>query len=155
MSRTTEQQLEAARKRLAQAEAAWDRTGPATRDPGALSGIKGYNDTQARVTHNIRKASNAAREAIDAQREVEALEAKLSAQERNQRIRDTAVTETPIEDLHPGDIIRYEKYGSPRNLGRVIRNNQKTITIDAPPGYDKPKINKNHIIATHRPQEQK
>ncbi|WP_296249663.1 hypothetical protein [uncultured Stenotrophomonas sp.] len=151
MSRSTEQQLEAARKRLAQAEAAWDRTGPATRDPGALSGIKGYNDTQARVTRNINRATNAARDAVQAQEEIKELEAKLSAQERNQRIRDTAIIEVPVSDLQTGDIIRYEKYGSPRNLGCVIRNNQKTVTIDAGPGYDKPKINKDHIIATHRP----
>ncbi len=151
MPRTTEQKLEAARKRQAAADAAWDRTGPQTRDPGALSGIKGYNDTPDRIARNISRTTKAAREGVEAAESVKRLEHKLASEKKNAEIRENATLEVALEDLKAGDLIRYENYGHPRNVGRVLRVNQKTITIDAPEPYDKPKIDKARIIATSRP----
>lgn len=151
-ARTTEERLESARRRQAKADAAWGRTAAPTDDPGALSGIKGYNDTEARVSRNISRTVKAAREGVAAHEEVARLEHKLSREQKDADIRAFATMQIPLDEVQPGDVIRYENRNSPRNVGRVIRVNAKTLTIDAAPGYDKPKIDKVKVIETRRPQ---
>ena len=153
MTRTTEQKLESARKRLANANAAWDRTAPPTDDPGALSGIKGYNDTPAKVAKNINRTVRAASEAVAAEENLKRLEHQAAREANDTRLRASSELEVPVDDLKAGDFIRYENRCHPRNVGRVVRVNQKTVTIDAPEHFDKPKIDKGRIIATSRPRE--
>lgn len=149
-TRTTEERLDSARRRLERADAAWGRTAAPTDDPGALSGIKGYNDTQARVSRNISRTVKAAREGVAAHEEVARLEHKLSREAKDAEIRANATMQVPLDEIQPGDAIRYENRNSPRNVGRVVRVNAKTFTIDAPSGYDKPKIDKSRVIASAR-----
>lgn len=149
--RTTEQKLESARRRLEKSEAAWERSAPpGMGDPGTLSGIKGYNDTKERVNRNITRTVNAAREGVAASEEVARLEQRLNRETRDAETRANATMQVALEDIQPGDLIRYENRNSPRNVGRVIRVNAKTFTIDAPAGYDKPKVDKAKVIASTR-----
>lgn len=153
MPRTTEQKLESARRRLEKSDAAWERQKPpGFGDPGTLSGIKGYNDTREKVSRNISRTVNAAREGVAASEEVARLEQRLNRETRDAEIRANATMQVAVEDIQPGDIIRYENRNSPRNVGRVVRVNAKTFTLDAAPGYDKPKIEKVRVIESRRPQ---
>lgn len=149
--RTTEQKLESARRRLEKSEAAWERSAPPCMgDPGSLSGIKGYNDSRDKVSRNITRTVNAAREGVAASEEVARLEQRLNRETRDSEIRANATMTVALEDIQPGDAIRYENRNSPRNVGRVIRVNARTFTIDAPAGFDKPKVDKSKVIASAR-----
>lgn len=147
---TTAQKLERARKRMAELDTAWDRTG-LPKDPGALSGVAGW--TRERQAKDIRRSTRIASEAVALEREIKALEHKLRTEQREAEIRADAHCD--IDSLKPGDLIRYEKHGSViNNVGRVVRVNAKTVTIDAPPHFDKPKIPKERIIETQSAQEE-
>lgn len=149
---STEQKLEAARKRLTAAQEAWNRQG-LPRDPGALSGITRRGSARKHAA-NIDRTSDIAREGVAAEKEVKRLEGKLRVERKNAHIRDTATMSIPLAELKPGDRIRYEQYGSPRNAGTVVRVNKKTVTLEAPsPGFDQPKIPHEKIIASMRPDE--
>ncbi|GAA1807033.1 hypothetical protein [Nesterenkonia flava] len=148
---TTEQQLEAARKRLDTLNAQWDRTGLPNKDPGALSGIR-RKEAPGAQAKRINRTTRLAREGVAAQEEVRRLEHKLRTEKREAELR--ANTHCDVDSLKPGDLIRYEKYGRVTgNVGRVVRVNAKTVTIAAPPGFDQPKIPKDKIRETRTAQE--
>lgn len=143
---STARKLESARKRLAALDAQWDRTG-LPRDPGALSGVKGY--TQARQVKDIQRTTRIASEAVQLREEIRALEHKLKRDAEDAVIR--AEAHCDIDALQPGDVIRYERHGSPSGLGRVARINAKTVTLEAPaPGMDQPKVAYARIVETRK-----
>ena len=149
MRTTTNQKLEAARKRLAELEAQWERTGMPNGDPGALSGIKGR--THAHHVKSIQRSTRVASEAVRLTKEVRALEHKLKRDAEDAQIR--AEAHRDVDALQPGDVIRYERHGSPSGLGRVVRVNAKTVTLEAAPGMEKPKIPYARIVETRHRQE--
>lgn len=140
------QKLEAARKRLAVLDAQWERTGLPNKDPGALSGIKGR--THAHHVKNIQRSTRIASEAVQVREEIRALEHRLRTERREAEIRANAHCD--VDALKPGDVIRYESRGrSIGNVGRVVRVNAKTVTLEAPAGLDQPKIPYDRIVETH------
>ena len=145
---TTNHKLEAARKRLAELDAQWERTGMPNGDPGALSGIKLTRTQQAK---SIDRSTRIASEAVQLREEIRALEHKLERDADDAQIR--AEAHCDIAALQPGGIIRYERHGSPRGLGRVARINAKTVTVEAPaPGMDQPKVPYHRIVETRHRQ---
>lgn len=146
---TTTQKLESARKRLATLDAQWDRTGLPNNDPGALSGIK---RTRTQHVKSIDRSTRIASEAVQLQWQVIALEHKLKREAEDALIR--AEAHCDVDALKPGDIIRYDRHGSPSGLGRVVRVNAKTVTLEAPaPGMDQPKVPYHRIVETRHRQE--
>lgn len=147
-----------AQARLARAERAAETTANQVgvpRDPGALSGTRRTTSPRQarREAAAIDRSVDAAVEYVAAHQAAERLDQKARTQDRHEAIREAATFQCPIDELRPGDIIRYELRGSPRNVGRVVRVNRKTVTIDAPEHFEKPKIDKARIIATTRPTE--
>lgn len=138
-----ERRLESARKRLAALDAQWERTG-LPKDPGALSGVKGY--TRARQVKDIQRSTRIASESVRLGEEIRALERRLVNEQRDARIR--AEAHRDVEALKPGDIIRYESHGRPRGVGRVLRVNKTTVTLEAAPGMDQPRIPYARIVET-------
>lgn len=145
---STTQKLEAARKRLAVLDAQWDRTGLPGGDPGALSGVK---RTRTQHAKSIDRSTRIASEAVQLQEEIRALEHTVKREAEDAQIR--AEAHCDIGALQPGDIIRYERHGSPSGLGRVVRVNAKTVTLEAPAGMDQPKVPYDRIVETRHKQE--
>lgn len=142
------QKLESARKRLAVLDSQWERTGLPNNDPGALSGIK---RTRTQHAKSINRSTRIASESVQLREEVRALEHRLETERREAEIRANAHCD--VDSLAPGDIVRYERHGSPSGLGRVLRVNSKTVTLEAPAGFDQPKIPYARIVETRHRQE--
>lgn len=146
---STTQKLEAARKRLATLDAQWERTGLPNNDPGALSGIK---RTRTQHAKSINRSTRIASESVQLREEIRALEHRLETEQREAGIR--AEAHCDVDALQPGDVIRYEVRGrSIGNVGRVVRVNAKTVTLEAAPGMDQPKVPYHRIVETRHRQE--
>lgn len=151
---TTAQKLTAARARYERAAARLDaaegRVGLPTRDPGALSGIKVSNPGRHAEKQRVawRRALEAYREVKDARQEVQALEHRLSREHREAEANAAATVD--LDELRPGDLIRYQSHGSSLgNWRRVRRVNKTTVTCEeSEPGMDAPRIPHDRIVET-------
>ena len=137
-------------KAKARYEAAEGRVGITTRDTGALSGIRRKSTARQR-----RQAEASIDRTIDAAKELEAAEKELYAAQRSERLKKLEDEQNraafcDLDNLKPGDLVRYEQYGSSLGRwGKVVRVNNKTVTLEAPePGFDQPKIPKDKIRET-------
>ncbi|MGQ7788181.1 hypothetical protein [Nesterenkonia sp. K-15-9-6] len=147
---TTAQKLDRARKRLAVLDAQWESTG-LPRDPGALSGVKGY--TRDRQVKDIKRSTRIASESVRLREEIRALEHRISHEQAEAEANEAATVD--LERLRPGDLIRYRSHGqSVGNWLRVKRVNAKTVTCqESGPGMDPPRIPHDRIVETRHQED--